>query len=53
MASVVYDGPFDGVALPDGREFPKGKTVEVEDALAESLAGQNFKILKDGKGNGK
>lgn len=51
MAHVVYDGPSDGVALPDGREFPKGKPVEVNDELAEALTRQGFKPVKNGKGN--
>ena len=52
MATVVYDGPFSGVVLPDGREFAKGKAVEVEDELAESLARQEFKLIKSEKGKG-
>lgn len=50
MVSVVYNGPSDGVALPDGREFLKGKPVEVDEDLAESLTRQGFKIVKNGKG---
>jgi hypothetical protein len=51
MAVVVYDGPFTGVVLPDGRLFEKGKPVEVEDDLAESLCRQDFTMkIEKGKG---
>jgi len=50
VASVVYDGPFSGVVLPDGRLFEKGKAVEVDDELADSLTRQEFKITESVKG---
>lgn len=52
MATVVYDGPFAGVVLPDGREFVKGKPVEVDEDLAKSLTSQDFKSVEISKSKG-
>lgn len=54
MKFVEYRGPSDGVVLPDGTEFPKGKPVEVDAELADALARQGFKVItKSEKGDGK
>lgn len=49
---VVYDGPFDGVVLPDGRVFEAGSPVEVDVDLGNVLLRQGFKSVDIEKGKG-
>jgi hypothetical protein len=37
MPYIRYEGPFDGVATPDGESFPRGEVVHVSTELAEAL----------------
>lgn len=46
LITIVYNGIFDAVVLPDGRTFKKGEPVEVDESLGRLLAAQSFKIVK-------
>lgn len=51
MKSVIYNGPYGAVVLPDGTVCEKGKPVSVDDEIAVNLIRQGFKPSKNSEGN--